>query len=169
MVLIIVFAVRLGWFPTGGYVAITAVEATPGAVLRHLVLPAVTLAAGPLAVVARMMRSAMLEEIGKPYVRTARAKGLPERMVLWGHALRNALIPTVDLIGLQLGFLLVQTALVEIVFSYPGLGELLVSSIMNRDMPLTQGIVLVMTLGYAVINLLTDILHARLDPALRLE
>lgn len=169
MVMIVIFAVKLRWFPTGGFVAVTAVDATPGAVLWHLILPALTLAAGPLAVVARMMRSAMLEQLGRAYVRTARAKGLPERLVMLGHALRNALIPTVDLIGLQMGFLLSQTALVEIVFSYPGLGDLLVESIMNRDMPLTQGIVLVMTIGYALINLLTDAVHARLDPALRLD
>jgi ABC-type dipeptide/oligopeptide/nickel transport system permease component len=132
--------------------------------LVHLILPTLTLAAVPAAVIARMTRSSMLEVIGQDYIRTARAKGLRERLVIARHALRNALIPVVGVVGLQVGYLLSATALVEVVFSWPGLGSLLVQSVVTRDLPLAQGAVLVLALVYALVNIVTDLVQAWLDP-----
>src|SRR6185437_6754228 len=111
--------------------------------LKHIILPAITLAAAPLAVIARMTRSSMLEVIGQDFVRTARSKGLAERRVITRHALRNALIPVMSVFGLEIGYLLSAAALVEVVFSWPGIGSLLVQSVITRDLPLAQGAVLV--------------------------
>lgn len=153
LLLIYLLAVTVHWFPTGGMVG-----------LRSLVLPSVTLAAGTAAAIARFARSSLLEVIGEDFVRTARAKGLAERRVLWRHALRNALIPVVTLAGLQFGFLLGGSIVVETVFSWPGLGWLMVQSIAFRDYPVLTGEILLFSLEFLAINLTVDILYAALDP-----
>ena len=163
MLLIILFSVKLNLLPTGGMYDVRE-DPTTARLLVHLILPALTLAAVPIAVIARIMRSSMLEVFGQDYVRTARAKGLHDRAVVARHALRNALIPVVAVVGLQVGYLLSATALVEVVFSWPGLGSLLVQSIVQRDLPLAQGAVLLIAVVYVVVNLLTDLIQAWLDP-----
>jgi ABC-type dipeptide/oligopeptide/nickel transport system permease component len=152
----LLFAVRLGLLPTAG--------ADTG---WHLVLPALALGAFPIANVARLTRASLLEVLGQDYVRTARAKGLGEGAVVWRHALRNALIPTVTIVGLQLGYMLGGAVLVEVVFAWPGLGRYLVQSIGSRDYPAVQGVVLIVTAGYVLINALVDLAYAALDPRLR--
>lgn len=138
-----------------------------GSAARHLVLPAVTLSTVPMAILARMTRAAMLEVLGADYVRVARAKGLSERMVVWRHALGNALIPIVTVAGLQLGTLLSGAVLTETIFAWPGIGSLAVGAVFARDFPLLQGCVLVFATSFVLINLLTDLLYTRLDPRLR--
>ena len=135
--------------------------------LWHLVLPAVTLSTGAVAIIARMTRSSVLEVIRQDYIRTARAKGLNERVVLYRHALRNALIPVLTVVGLQVGFLLGGAVLVEMVFSWPGVGLLMVNGILARDFPLVQGAVLVVAASYVVVNLIVDVLYAFVDPRIR--
>ena len=137
---VLVFAVWLGWLPSIGYVSPFQ---DLGSSLRHLILPAITLGWSLAGTTTRLARSSLLEELGKDYVRTARGKGLRERTVLLTHALRNALIPTVTMIGLQLGFLIGGTVVVETVFAWPGVGLLVVDSIFARDYPVVQGVVLV--------------------------
>ena len=158
LMLIFLFAVRLQWLPATGVGG-----------LRHLILPAVTLAAFGSAIVARVTRAAMLEVLGQPYIVTARAKGLPERRVMAVHALRNALIPQVTIVGLQTGALLSGAFIVENVFAYPGMGQLAVAGISNRDIPVAQGTVLVSALIYLVVNLVTDIAYVAIDPRIRLN
>jgi ABC-type dipeptide/oligopeptide/nickel transport system permease component len=155
LMLILLFAVRLGWLPTGG-----------AGDLRHLVLPAITLGALNAAIVARLTRASMLEALGEQYVVTARAKGLKARDVA-GHALRNALIPTTTVAGLQIGGLLSGAFVVENVFAYAGLGQLAVTAINNRDLPVIQGVILVTALGYVVSNLCIDVLYSIIDPRIR--
>jgi ABC-type dipeptide/oligopeptide/nickel transport system permease component len=167
MLLIILFAVTLNLLPTGGMYDVRQ-EPTFAQLVRHLILPAVTLAAVPAAVIARIMRSSMLEVIGQDFIRTARAKGLRDRQVVARHVLRNALIPVITVVGLQVGYLLSATALVEVVFSWPGLGSLLVQSVVTRDLPLAQGAVLVIALVYVVVNIFTDMIQAWLDPRIHL-
>jgi peptide/nickel transport system permease protein len=156
VILQLLFAVRLGLLPTAG--ADTA---------WHLVLPGVALGAFPIANVARLTRASMLEVLGQDYVRTARSKGLAEAAVVWRHALRNALIPTVTIVGLQFGYMLGGAVLVEVVFAWPGLGRYLVQSIASRDYPAVQGVVLVVTAGYVLVNLLVDLACGALDPRIR--
>jgi peptide/nickel transport system permease protein len=163
MVLIILFSVHLDLLPTGGMYDVRQ-DPTFEQLLIHLIMPMLTLAAVPIAVIARIMRSSMLEVIGQDYIRTARAKGLRDRAVVTRHALRNALIPVIAVVGLQVGYLLSATALVEVVFSWPGLGSLLVQSIVQRDLPLAQGAVLLIALIYVFVNILTDLVQAWLDP-----
>jgi peptide/nickel transport system permease protein len=153
LVFIYIFGFYLRLLPIGG-------SGTP----QHLVLPAVTLALPSVALVARMTRSSLLEVLGEDYVRTARAKGLAEPVVLLGHALRNALIPVVTVIGLQFGQLLGGAILTETVFAWPGLGRLVVLAIFARDYPLLQGIVLIFAVSYVVVNLLVDLAYGWLDP-----
>jgi peptide/nickel transport system permease protein len=155
LMLILLFSLRLGWFPTGGV-----------GDLRHLVLPALTLGALNAAIIARFTRASMLEALGEQYVVTARAKGLPSRTVV-NHALRNALIPTVTVIGLQIGGLLSGAFVVENVFAYPGLGQLTVTAINNRDLPLVQGVILIAAVGYVLANLVIDVLYGAIDPRIR--
>jgi len=155
LMLILFFSLRLGWFPTGGVGDV-----------RHLVLPALTLGALNAAIIARLTRASMLEALGEQYVVTARAKGLPARVVV-SHALRNALIPTVTVIGLQIGGLLSGAFVVENVFAYPGLGQLAVTAINNRDLPLVQGVILVAAVGYVLTNLIIDVLYGAIDPRIR--
>ncbi|MNK68553.1 Dipeptide transport system permease protein DppB [compost metagenome] len=135
--------------------------------ILHLILPALTLATVPMAIIARMTRAAMLEVLGADYVRTARAKGLGERAVVWGHALKNAAIPIVTVAGLQLGYLLSGAVITETIFSWPGIGSLAVQSIFSRDFPVLQGCVLIFASCFVLVNLATDLLYTRMDPRLR--
>jgi glutathione transport system permease protein len=158
LLLIDLFAVRLGWLPTGGY-------ETPASI----VLPSFTLGLGVAAVLARFTRSAFVEVSSEDYVRTARAKGLPERRVVWTHTLRNALIPVITMTGLQFGFLLGGAVVVETVFAWPGLGRLLVDSISYRDYPVIQAEILLFSLEFILINLAVDLLYAVVNPEIRLR
>jgi len=157
LILIGFFSVRLGWLPTSGYGS-----------AEYLVLPAVTLAAFSVASVARTARSCMLDALGYDYVRTARAKGLREGVVVGKHALKNALIPLVAVVGLQFGYLIGASAVTETVFTWPGVGLLLVDAIKHRDLPVIQGAVLLVAASFALVNLLVDLLYATLDPRIRL-
>ena len=136
-------------------------------VLRHLILPALTLSMVPLAVITRMTRACLLDVLAQDYVRTARAKGLPERAVLFGHAMKNALPPILTVIGLQLGSLFSGAILTETVFSWPGMGQLIVDRVLARDYPAVQGVVLVVALLFILINLATDVCVAYLNPRIR--
>jgi peptide/nickel transport system permease protein len=156
--LILLFSVELGWLPVSGRGGVS-----------HLVLPALTLGAALAAILTRMVRGAMLEELHSDYVRTARAKGLAERAVLFHHAFPNALIPIVTIVGLQFGTLLAGTIVTETIFSWPGIGRLAVQAIQSRDYPLLQGCILVIALSYVLVNLLTDVLYALVDPRVRLS
>jgi len=156
IMLVILFAVYLGWLPTSGRGG-----------LEHLVLPALTLATRPLGQFVRMVRSEMLEVLGKDFVRTARAKGLTERRVLYQHALRNAAIPVVNLAGLNLGQFLAGTILVETVFAWPGMGRLAVQAVNFRDFPLVQASVVVIGIGFVTINFLVDVVCSFVDPRVR--
>lgn len=154
--LIFLFSVRLGWFPAtgqGGW--------------NRLVLPALALSLAPLAILARLVRSSMLEVYRQPYVTTARAKGLTERVVVYHHTLRNALVPVVTLIGLEFGRLLAGAFVIETVFSRVGLGRLAITGILNKDFPVVQGVALLVAIIYAGINLLVDLSYAYLDPRVR--
>ena len=163
-ILILVFSIGLGWLPVSG----AGSTSDPAWVfLLHLILPAVTLGLSLAAILTRMVRSAMLEELGQDYVRTARAKGLSERRVLYRHALPNALIPVLTVLGLQFGSLLAGAIVTETIFSWPGLGRLTLSAISNRDYALVQGCLLAVGLTYVVVNLLTDLAYTLADPRLR--
>ncbi|HUG15585.1 MAG TPA: nickel ABC transporter permease [Thermomicrobiales bacterium] len=156
LMLILFFSVRLGWLPVSGADS-----------WKNLILPAATLGLRSSAVLARVTRSTMLDVLSQDFVRTARAKGLRERIVIYRHALRNALIPIVTLVGLELGALLTGTFIVETVFAYPGLGLLGIQALQTRDFPLIQGIVLVTATIYVVANLCVDVLYGFLDPRIR--
>ena len=160
-VFIILFSLTLGWFPVSG------AGSGPVDFLRHLVLPALTLGVGMAAILTRMVRTAMLEELSQDYIRTARAKGLPERTVVYRHALRNALTPVLTVVGLQFGSLLAGAIVTETIFGWPGLGRLTLSAISNRDYPLVQGCILAVGLTYVAVNLLTDAAYLVADPRLR--
>ncbi|CAG0940696.1 Glutathione transport system permease protein GsiC [Anaerolineae bacterium] len=162
---VLIFAVYLGWLPSIGYVSPFA---DFGKSLQHLILPAITLGWSLAGATSRLTRSSMLEELGKDYVRTARGKGLGEKAVLLGHALRNAMIPTVTMVGLQLGFLIGGAVVVETVFAWPGIGLLVVDSIFGRDYPVVQGVVLVIAVLVVVVNLTVDLIYTILDPRIRL-
>jgi peptide/nickel transport system permease protein len=166
LVLILIFSLGLGWFPTGGMYSLRG-SGGPGDLLSHLVLPAVTLGGASTAIIARLTRSSMLEVIRQDYVKAARAKGLAERSVIWRHALKNALLPVVTVVGLQTGFLLGGAVLTETVFSWPGVGFQLFRAIAARDIPLIQGGVLLIAVTFVFINLLVDVLYAYLDPRIR--
>jgi len=162
---VLIFAVSLGWLPSIGYVS--PLE-NPLKALQHLALPAITLGWSLAGATTRLTRSTLLEELGRDYVRTARGKGVYEHLVLTRHALRNALIPTVTMIGLQLGFLIGGAVVVEAVFAWPGIGMLLVDSIFGRDYPVVQGVILTVAIFVVLINLLVDLLYTLLDPRIRL-
>ncbi len=162
--LILVFSVYLGLFPVAGYVPLH--QSLPGAI-RSLVLPAVTLGFGGSALIARMTRSSMLEVLGQDYVRTARAKGNREPRVILGHALRNAMIPTVTVVGLALGGLLAGAIVTETVFALPGVGRLVISSVLRRDYPVVQGVLMFIAAIYVLVNLLIDVLYVYLDPRVK--
>ncbi len=169
MLLIVGLAFKIDVFPMSGMYSTQGYGGLDD-LASHLILPAITLAAAPLTVIARMTRSSMLEIVNEDYVRTARAKGLAERTVVRGHVLKNALIPVIHLLGLQIGFLLSATALVEVVFSWPGSGSTPGRRRCSRaDLPLIQGGVLVIALVYVVTNIVTDTVHAIADPRLSLS
>ncbi|MBC7224565.1 MAG: ABC transporter permease, partial [Anaerolineae bacterium] len=137
--------------------------------IKHLILPAAALATIPTAIIARMTRSSLLEVLNQDYIRTARAKGLTYQMVLWRHAMKNAMLPIVTVIGLQVGYLLGGAFLTETVFSLPGVGRLMVDRILARDYPVVQGTVLVIATIFVFVNLIVDLTYAWLDPRIRLE
>jgi peptide/nickel transport system permease protein len=166
LLLIIVFAVNLNWLPAGGYVPF---REDPIGNLEHMLMPAIVLGTGLSAVIMRQMRSAMLDSLGADYVRTARAKGLSERSVVGKHALRNSLITVTTVIGLQLGVLISGAVVTEQVFGIAGFGRLTVDSIAQRDYALLQGVVLVVAVGYVVINLLVDIAYSLINPRIRVS
>ena len=161
-ILILFFAISLGLLPVSG----TAMWSSPSTWV-HLVLPALTLGGALAAILTRMVRTAMLEELGQDYIRTARAKGLPERTVVYRHALRNAMIPVLTVVGLQFGALLAGTIVTETIFSWRGIGRLTVSAIANRDYYLVQGCILAIGLTYVAVNFLTDLLYSVANPRIR--
>ena len=155
-VLILLFSIQLGWLPVSG----------SGSWL-HLILPAITMGGALAAILTRMVRTSMLEELGQDYIRTARAKGLPERTVVYRHALRNAMIPIVTVLGLQFGALLAGAIVTETIFSWPGIGRLTVQAIANRDYYLVQGCILAIGLTYVAVNFLTDFVYSIVNPRIR--
>jgi peptide/nickel transport system permease protein len=155
-ILILLVSIKLGWLPVSGAGGVS-----------HLILPAITMGGALAAVLTRMVRTAMLEELGQDYIHTARAKGLPERTVIYKHALRNALIPVITLVGLQFGALLAGAIVTETIFSWPGVGRLTVSAISNRDYSLLQGCILAIGLTYVLVNLATDVLYLVVNPRIR--
>jgi peptide/nickel transport system permease protein len=156
LLLVLLFAVQLGWLPSGGQES-----------WRHGILPVITLGLGGAAVLARFTRSAMLEVLGQPFIRTASAKGVPWRAVVIGHALPNAAIPTVTIIGFMVGSLIAGAVVVESVFSWPGVGRLLVVAVANRDLAVVQCILLLVAITMVCANLIVDLLYGLLDPRLR--
>ncbi len=168
IVLMVIFSLWLGWLPASGMYAPYGGGGLRD-LLSHLILPAVTLAAASVTIIARLTRATMLETLGQDYVRTARAKGLGERVVVWRHALKNALIPIVTVVGVQAGYLLGGAVLTETVFAWPGVGTLVVQGILARDMPLVQGGVLVIALSFVLVNLAVDTLYAWLDPRIKFQ
>jgi glutathione transport system permease protein len=156
MMLMQVFSVQLGWLPTVG-----------ADTWQHYILPSLTLGAAVAAVMARFTRASFVEVIQEDYVRTARAKGLSEPLVVFKHTLRNALIPVVTMMGLQFGFLLGGSIVVETVFNWPGLGRLLVDAVNQRDYPVIQGLVLLFSTEFILINLLVDVLYGAINPSIR--
>ena len=158
LLLMLVFAVYLGWFPAGG-----------SGTLKHLILPAVALGASSSAVIARMTRASMLEVIRQDYIRTARANGFGEMIIVYKHALKNAMIPVITVFGLEFGYMLGGAVLTETVFSLPGLGRLMVEGIFQRDYPVVQGAMLLVATTFVLINLLTDIVYSIFDPRIRYE
>ena len=163
---ILLFGVILGWLPTQGYVAFSD---DPVDALRHMILPAVALGVTSSALIMRQTRSAMLEVLAQDYVRTARAKGLLERRVIWVHALRNSLLPVVTVLGLQTGRVFASAVVIETLFGIPGMGQFMVQGIFQRDFMVVQGAVLLMALAVLVTNLVTDILYAWLDPRIKYD
>jgi ABC-type dipeptide/oligopeptide/nickel transport system permease component len=159
LMLIQLFAVQLGWFPITG----------SGAGLKALVLPAVSLGVAEAAILARLTRASMVETLQEDYVRTARAKGLPQRRVLWRHALRGAFIPILTMLGMQFGTLLGGAVVIENVFARQGLGTVVTAAVINRDAPVVQGVVLVAASLYVLVNLLVDVLYAFVDPRIRYD
>jgi peptide/nickel transport system permease protein len=164
IVLILVFAGTLGWLPSGGYVPLTE---DPAGWLQRLVLPAVVTGVVSGSVITRFVRSSVLEALGSDHVRTAEAKGLPRRQVLTWHVLRNALLPLVTVTGVQLAYLLSGVVVVEIVFAWPGLGQLALQSVQARDYPVLQGAILLFAIVFLLINLLVDLLYTSIDPRIR--
>ena len=158
LMLMLLFSLKLGWLPAAGR-----------GTLAHLVLPSITLAAASMALIARMTRSSLLEVLRQEYVVAARAKGLPERDVLFRHALKNALVPVITIIGLRFGTLLSGAVLTETVFAWPGVGRLMVDSISARDYPVVQGAVLVLAFSFVFINLAVDLLYAVFNPRIRYD
>jgi peptide/nickel transport system permease protein len=164
IVLILVFAGTLGWLPSGGYVPLGE---DPLGWLQRLILPAIAVGVVSGSVITRFVRSSVLEALGSDHVRTAQAKGLPERQVLGWHVLRNALLPLVTVTGVQLAYLLSGVVVVEIVFSWPGLGQLALQAVEARDYPVLQGAILLFAFVFLVINLIVDLLYSRIDPRIR--
>jgi peptide/nickel transport system permease protein len=158
LMLVVIFAVMLNWLPAGGTGS-----------WKHVILPSLTLAALMVAFIARMTRASMIEVLSQDYTTTARSKGLKEQVVIIKHALKNALIPIITVVGLQFGLLLGGAVLTETVFAWPGLGRLIVDSILGRDYPVIQGAILVFGLLYILVNLVVDLLYAYVDPRIRYD
>lgn len=156
LLLMQLFAVELGWLPAAGY-----------GTWQHFVMPTITLSVFSIAFITRMTRSSLLETVQQDYVRTARAKGVRERLVLLMHSLRNALLPVTIVVGLRFGYMVGGAVITEEVFAWPGLGRLLILSVAQRDIPVVQGLLLVFATSFVVINLLVDVLYAFLDPRIR--
>lgn len=178
LLLMLAFAVNLGWFPAIGReepllsalgMALTGNPAPLWNSLSHIILPALSLALNSAAIISRLVRTSMLEVLREDFVRTAKAKGMRRSTVIWGHALRNALLPVVSVIGLRFGALLGGAILTETIFAWPGLGQLTISAISQRDLPLIQGIVLTFAMIYATVTLVVDLLYAAVDPRIRLR
>ncbi len=158
LMLIILFSLNLGWLPSGGMGG-----------WKNYIMPAITLGTGDAALITRMTRSSMLEVVRQDYIRTARAKGVPEKRVILKHALRNALIPVVTVIGLQFGSLLGGATLTETVFAWPGVGRTIVDAIKSKDTPIVMGGIVLLTITFSVVNLLVDILYAFIDPRIKAQ
>jgi peptide/nickel transport system permease protein len=186
IMLMMVFGVFLGWLPIGGridlllpyqsitgFMVIDSIITLNGAalvsVLEHLILPAIALGTIPMAIIARTTRSSMLEVLRQDFIRTERAKGLSERKVIYKHAIRNAMVPVVTVIGLNFGLLLSGAILTETVFSWPGVGRLVVDAVYARDYPLVIGCILVFALVFVIVNLITDILYTYIDPRIHYD
>ncbi len=186
IMLMMIFGVFLGWLPIGGridlllpfqrltgFMVIDSIITLNGAalisVLRHLILPAIALGTIPMAIIARTTRSSMLEVLRQDFIRTERAKGLSERKVIYKHAIRNAMVPVVTVIGLNFGLLLSGAILTETVFSWPGVGRLVVDAVYARDYPLVIGCILVFALVFVIVNLITDILYTFIDPRIHYD
>jgi peptide/nickel transport system permease protein len=165
LMLILLVSVQLGLLPASGYVPFFE---DPIGNLERMIMPALVLGTSVAAIVMRQMRSAMLDSLGADYVRTARAKGLPERSVIWSHGLRNSLLTVVTVIGLQLGILISGAVVTEQIFVIPGFGKLTLDSVLQRDFALVQAVVLVVTFGYVLINFLVDLLYSVLNPRIRI-
>src|SRR3984957_9867177 len=155
-ILILLFSIKLGWLPVSG-----------SGSFANLVLPALTMGGALAAILTRMVRTSMLEKLNQDYIRTARAKGLPERNVVYRHALRNAMIPVITVLGLQFGALLAGAIVTETIFSWPGIGRLTIQAISNRDYYLVQGCILAIGLTYLAVNFLTDLLYSVVNPRIR--
>ena len=155
-ILILFFAIKLGWLPVSG-----------SGSFAHLVLPAITMGGALAAILTRMVRTSILEELGHDYIRTARAKGLSERTVVYRHALRNAMIPIITVLGLQFGALLAGAIVTETIFSWPGIGRLTIQAISNRDYYLVQGCILAIGVTYVAVNFMTDFLYSVANPRIR--
>jgi peptide/nickel transport system permease protein len=166
ILLILVFSVRLKWLPPSG---VGTPDQSAVENLRYLVMPVATIAFSNMAVFARFLRSAMVDVLSADYIRTARAKGLDDRKVLWRHALKNAMIPVVTILGIQFGRLLGGAVVTEAVFSYPGVGRISVLAIQNRDYPVVQATLMLVVLIFLLINLLVDLTYGYLDPRVKLE
>ena len=166
MMMILLFAVKLRWLPVSGMYAIYGGGDLPD-LLRHLVMPALALSVVATGVIARLSRSAMLEVLRQDFIRTARAKGVPERHVILGHALRAAMVSTIPILGIQAGFVLSGSVYIEIVFQWPGIGRMLVDAILKRDILLVQGGVLVVAACYVLFNIIVDVVQSLLDPRIR--
>ncbi len=186
IMLMMIFGVWLGWLPIGGridlllpfnritgFMVVDSIITVNGAalisVLRHLILPAIALGTIPMAIIARTTRSSMLEILRQDFIRTERAKGLSERKVIYKHAVRNAMVPVVTVIGLNFGLLLSGAILTETVFSWPGVGRLVVDAVYARDYPLVIGCVLVFALVFVIVNLITDLLYTYIDPRIHYD
>jgi peptide/nickel transport system permease protein len=170
--MIVLFSVKLGWLPTGGMMTIGTGLSGFGRMLdvaHHLILPAASLALFYAAIYTRLMRASMLEVSAQDYVRTARAKGISEAQVMYGHALRNALLPLLTMVGVQVGSLLGGSVLVESVFGWPGLGRLAFEAVQQRDYNLLLGILLMSSMLVIAVNLVIDLLYAVLDPRIELR
>ena len=160
-VFILVFSLQLRWLPPSGYISPLV---DPVSFLKFLALPALTLGVQALGVVTRFTRAATLDVLGQDYIRTARSKGLMERVIIYSHVLRNALIPIVTVIGLQVGFLLGGAVIIETIFGWPGVGSLAITAIDQRDYPVVQATVMLFALTFTLVNLIVDLLYALIDP-----
>lgn len=166
IMLVLIFSLKLGWLPCIGFVSPFE---SPLQALRHLTLPAIALGTALAGTFTRLTRSSLLEVLSADYVRTARAKGLNERIVILIHALKNAVIPIITVVGMWFGFQLAGSVVVETIFAWPGVGQLLVNSILSRDYPMVQNVVLIVSMSFVIINLLVDVTYTFIDPRIHLS